>query len=924
MHRTTARSSIAHRFAPYILAVATVTLGCEPGQQLPLPVASDLEAPDELLFAGTDLVLGADWAESRILAAPAGATRIGLLLDVNDAALLSSVVNEIQVRGFDRLGDPQPWLPAQATFVEDRYLVARADPGTTVFGAQLRLPARRALSIEHIAFAAVVPEESPDAVVVAEGLGQRDGALSVAGLVVPRSAWNARPTKCTSKDGKKSRMAIHHTFTPPGTGGSIEARVRSIQAYHMDTRGWCDVGYHYLVGDDGRIFEGRPAAYIGAHVSNHNTGNIGVSFVGCFQTGECDSIGAMTPSTAALNATRNLLAALSDQHGIPLSTSAVKGHMQHSGASTSCPGDRLLGRIPELLSGAAEPPNPPVAGGPGRVLGVVFDASVTADPAEAGNKRIKNAIVSASDGSTAAVKGDEALFELELAPGTWTLVATAPGYAPSSRIVTVTGPGETWASLGLSPTGAPAGNNEAVLTITTTAGAPVADAVVVVGSAWHRAAGGTLTVAVAAPTSATVHAPSMSSKSVQLKPGSTSAVALANEPGTGGGTFQGVVWDAGKTSSPDAVGAVRLSDALVVCSCGRTRRARLGDAYWSFVAPAGSHTFTAVAAGYAPGAVTGTVGAGGSEWGSIGLTKNGQAPVVPPTNPTTTATVCYPGAAGAGDACVAAWPAANVADPAYVYPKPLSSQYAPPTRYVDLEAALGSLKLAKNFALKEFMSPAKGRWGVLAPKMVAHWQAIRTKLGVPLVVNSGYRSPGWNDGIDGSAQNSRHMWGDAADVTPGGGVSLSTLAAACKNEGADFVQIYTSHVHCDWRDEALEPGFFGAANKPGALSPHPHTARARAAATARVHGVAFELIAGAAGAGEPLAVSLGEVVYLEASHEGFDEGKPWVRWEIEGPDGARVAEPASFAAFEMRSPGPYSVRWSVGGQLEGSFALVVP
>ncbi len=91
-----------------------------------------------------------------------------------------------------------------------------------------------------------------------------------------------------------------------------------------------------------------------------------------------------------------------------------------------------------------------------------------------------------------------------------------------------------------------------------------------------------------------------------------------------------------------------------------------------------------------------------------------------------------------------------------------------------------------------------------------------------------------------------------------------------------------------------------------------------------MHGVAFELIAGAAGAGEPLAVSLGEVVYLEASHEGFDEGKPWVRWEIEGPDGARVAEPASFAAFEMRSPGPYSVRWSVGGQLEGSFALVVP
>jgi len=304
---------------------AVVSLGCEQSESLPFVVSNGLEAQEasrEVLFASQDLkaaegCLGVcEWAESAVLAAPDGATRIGMLVDAADPAALEKVMGQIQVRGFAKGGTPLSWTPADVTWTEDRYLVARSDPGYPIYAAQLRVPTGSLDAIAHIAFVAVNPETGGTEATTLAGasgtLGHAESALTASDLVVPRGLWKARPTKCTGKDGAKTRMAIHHTFTPSASGGSVEARIRSIQAYHMDTRGWCDVGYHFLVADDGRIFEGRPIAYIGAHVGNNNTGNIGISWVGCFQTGECDALGTMNPSGAALKATGTLIGALSD------------------------------------------------------------------------------------------------------------------------------------------------------------------------------------------------------------------------------------------------------------------------------------------------------------------------------------------------------------------------------------------------------------------------------------------------------------------------------------------------------------------------------------------------------------------------------------------------------------------------------------
>ena len=70
-------------------------------------------------------------------------------------------------------------------------------------------------------------------------------------------------------------IIVHCTATPEGK----DFFVSDIRAWHK-ARGWSDIGYHYVIYRDGSIALGRPVGQVGAHVSGHNTGTIGVSYVG--------------------------------------------------------------------------------------------------------------------------------------------------------------------------------------------------------------------------------------------------------------------------------------------------------------------------------------------------------------------------------------------------------------------------------------------------------------------------------------------------------------------------------------------------------------------------------------------------------------------------------------------------------------------
>ena len=70
-------------------------------------------------------------------------------------------------------------------------------------------------------------------------------------------------------------IIIHCTATPEGRDVSVE----TIRGWHIG-QGWKDIGYHWVVMLDGSVKPGRPESQVGSHVAGHNTGTLGVVYVG--------------------------------------------------------------------------------------------------------------------------------------------------------------------------------------------------------------------------------------------------------------------------------------------------------------------------------------------------------------------------------------------------------------------------------------------------------------------------------------------------------------------------------------------------------------------------------------------------------------------------------------------------------------------
>ena len=55
---------------------------------------------------------------------------------------------------------------------------------------------------------------------------------------------------------------------------------RQCQQDHILHRGWKDIGYHYYIERDGRVYAGRKEQDIGAHCRYHNRHSIGICYEG--------------------------------------------------------------------------------------------------------------------------------------------------------------------------------------------------------------------------------------------------------------------------------------------------------------------------------------------------------------------------------------------------------------------------------------------------------------------------------------------------------------------------------------------------------------------------------------------------------------------------------------------------------------------
>lgn len=129
-------------------------------------------------------------------------------------------------------------------------------------------------------------------------------------------------------------LILHHSSFYEEDG---RATLREVQRLHRDERMWADIGYHFLVDVDGRIYEGRDLAARGVHTGGYNTGSAGVCLLGDFRFAA--PAAAQWEGMVALG--RWLVAELALSH--------LAGHRQFN-PSTLCPGAALLARLPELAA----------------------------------------------------------------------------------------------------------------------------------------------------------------------------------------------------------------------------------------------------------------------------------------------------------------------------------------------------------------------------------------------------------------------------------------------------------------------------------------------------------------------------------------------------------------------------------------------
>jgi uncharacterized lipoprotein YddW (UPF0748 family) len=173
---------------------------------------------------------------------------------------------------------------------------------------------------------------------------------------VSRVGWGCPGGETTSglSTTTVTHCIIHHSESPGNDVTDFPAAVRSIWNYHVNSNGWADIGYNWLIDKNGVIYKGRSWVgtnenSIGAHYCGKNSNTMGVCMIGAF--------GSITPTTAAQNSLVDIIAYRCSTAGIDPTVQAfhagssttqytVTGHRSIN--CTTCPGDALWALIPSL------------------------------------------------------------------------------------------------------------------------------------------------------------------------------------------------------------------------------------------------------------------------------------------------------------------------------------------------------------------------------------------------------------------------------------------------------------------------------------------------------------------------------------------------------------------------------------------------
>lgn len=110
---------------------------------------------------------------------------------------------------------------------------------------------------------------------------------------------------------------------------------------------------------------------------------------------------------------------------------------------------------------------------------------------------------------------------------------------------------------------------------------------------------------------------------------------------------------------------------------------------------------------------------------------------------------------------------------------------------------INDIQISANFRLYEFECKGGTNLVKVDPELVDRLQRLRTKIGRPIYITSGFRTVEHNRNVGGSP-NSQHLLGKAADIQVNG-LSITALLAEVRSVGFRGIGLYDSYIHVDVR-----------------------------------------------------------------------------------------------------------------------------
>ncbi|MBT5138784.1 MAG: hypothetical protein HOH36_00760 [Acidimicrobiaceae bacterium] len=226
--------------------------------------------------------------------------------------------------------------------------------------------------------------KAPARVVSKSGRNDLSRTEPIPGLeIIDRHNWTNRERKntidcvigssvfslgCRSDVGIRHAI-VHHTVNVNSyTEADVPDLLDGIQRYHMDTRGWDDIAYNFVIDRFGRIWQGRQADMFepisGGHTTGLNAESVGVALLGTFTDRD--------PGQPMVNSLGILLGWKLGLHGVdPLGETLVRSNggdyaerdemvlvdnisPHRANQTTQCPGDGTIARLDQVRQAAAE------------------------------------------------------------------------------------------------------------------------------------------------------------------------------------------------------------------------------------------------------------------------------------------------------------------------------------------------------------------------------------------------------------------------------------------------------------------------------------------------------------------------------------------------------------------------------------------